>query len=154
MASPKTLPTRMYTNAPKIYGKIVPEQLKDSSIVLLSWIKPQTKSNELLGTRKPASRVFLAPPQGLAKFLSFLCYAWQLLSAKFFDLVKLEFWTPGPRSLGVRGQIWLAYSVLRYMKVKRYQFSLATISGFQDHLEVTRIRTNRNQLVSIYLISL
>ena len=58
MASPKTLPTRMYTNAPKIYGKIVPEQLKDSSIVLLSWIKPQTKSNELLGITK-AGRAYM-----------------------------------------------------------------------------------------------
>ena len=87
------------------------------------------------------------------KFLSSLYHAWQLLLAKFFDLVKLEFWPPGPPSpLGVRGQIWIAYSMLRYMKVKPYQFGLATISGFRDHLEVTRIRTNRNQLVNIYLI--
>ena len=48
------------------------------------------------GTRKPASRVFLAPPEGLMKFLSSLYHAWQLLLAKFFDLVKLEFWTLGP----------------------------------------------------------
>ena len=47
-------------------------------------------------TRKPASRVFLAPPEGLMKFLSSLYHAWQLLLAKFFDLVKLEFWPPGP----------------------------------------------------------
>ena len=47
-------------------------------------------------TRKPTSRVFLAPPEGLTKFLSSLYHAWQLLLAKFFDLVKLEFWTPGP----------------------------------------------------------
>ena len=47
-------------------------------------------------TRKPASRVFLAPPEGLTKFLSSLYHAWQLLLAKFFDLVKLEFWPPGP----------------------------------------------------------
>ena len=47
-------------------------------------------------TRKPASRVFLAPPEGLMKFLSSLYHAWQLLLAKFFDLVKLEFWPSGP----------------------------------------------------------
>ena len=47
-------------------------------------------------TRKPASRVFLAPPEGLMTFLSSLYHAWQLLLAKFFDLVKLEFWPPGP----------------------------------------------------------
>ena len=47
-------------------------------------------------TRKPASRVFLAPPEGLTKYLSSLYHAWQLLLAKFFDLVKLEFWPPGP----------------------------------------------------------
>ena len=47
-------------------------------------------------TRKPASRVFLAPPEGLTKFLSSLYHAWQLLLAKFFDLVKLEFWPSGP----------------------------------------------------------
>ena len=39
------------------------------------------------------------------------------------------------------------------MKVKPYQFGLATISGFRDHLHITRIRTNRNQLVNIYLIT-
>ena len=37
-------------------------------------------------------------------------------------------------------------------KVKPYQFGLATISGFRDHSEVTRTRTNQNQLVNIYLI--
>ena len=47
-------------------------------------------------TRKPTSRVFLAPPEGLMTFLSSLYHAWQLLLAKFFDLVKLEFWPPGP----------------------------------------------------------
>ena len=47
-------------------------------------------------TRKPALRVFLAPPEGLMTFLSSLYHAWQLLLAKFFDLVKLEFWPPGP----------------------------------------------------------
>ena len=47
-------------------------------------------------TSKPASRVFLAPPEGLMTFLSSLYHAWQLLLAKFFDLVKLEFWPPGP----------------------------------------------------------
>ena len=47
-------------------------------------------------TRKPASRVFLAPPEGLMTFLSSLYHAWQLLLAKFFDLVKLEFWPQGP----------------------------------------------------------
>ena len=55
-------------------------------------------------TRKPASRVFLAPPEGLTKFLSSLYHAWQLLLAKFFDLVKLEFWPPGsPEPPGGKG---------------------------------------------------
>ena len=39
------------------------------------------------------------------------------------------------------------------MKVKPYQFGLATISGFQDHSNVPRLRTDRNQLVNIYLIT-
>ena len=47
-------------------------------------------------TRKPASRVFLAPPEGLMQLLSSLNHAQQLLLAKFFDLMKLEFWPPGP----------------------------------------------------------
>ena len=111
--------------------------------------------NLIKDTRKPASRVFLAPLEGLTKFLSSLYHAWQLLLAKFFDLVKFEFWPPGPPSpLGVRGQIWIAYSVLSDGKVKPYQFGLATISGFQDHSSVPRIRTNRNQLVNIYMIIL
>ena len=38
------------------------------------------------------------------------------------------------------------------MKVKPYQFGLATISGFRDHSNVTRLRTDRNQLVNIYLM--
>ena len=38
------------------------------------------------------------------------------------------------------------------MKVKPYQFGLATISGFRDHSNVPRLRTNRNQLVNIYLM--
>ena len=105
-------------------------------------------------TRKPASRVFLAPPEGLTKFLSSHYHAWQLLLSKFFDSVKLEFWPPGPhKPPGVRGQIWIAYSVLRYMKVKPYQFGLATISGFREHSNITGLRTNRNQLVNIYLIA-
>ena len=54
--------------------------------------------------------------------------------------------------LGVRGQIWIAYSVLSDGKVKPYQFGLATTSGFWDHSSVTWLRTNRNQLVNIYLI--
>ena len=49
-------------------------------------------------TRKPASRVFLAPPEGLTKFLSSLYHAWQLLLAKFFDLMKLEFDPWGPQA--------------------------------------------------------
>ena len=44
--------------------------------------------------------------------------------------------------------------MLRYMKVKPYQFGLATISDFRDHSSVPRLRTNRNQLVNIYLMSL
>ena len=51
---------------------------------------------DIVDTRKPASWVFLAPLEGLTKFLSSLYHAWQLLLAKFFDLVKLEFWPPGP----------------------------------------------------------
>ena len=47
-------------------------------------------------TRKPASRVFLAPPEGLMQFLPSFNHAWQLLLAKFFDLVKLKFWPLGP----------------------------------------------------------
>ena len=39
-----------------------------------------------------------------------------------------------------------------YMKIKPYQFGLATISGFWDHSSVTRLRTDRNQLVNIYLM--
>ena len=61
-------------------------------------------SRKLKNTRKPASWVFLAPPEGLTKFLSSLYHAWQLLLAKFFDLVKLEFWPSGPPSpIGVGG---------------------------------------------------
>ena len=37
------------------------------------------------------------------------------------------------------------------MKVKPYQFGLATISSFQDHLEVTYRRANQNELTNIYL---
>ena len=47
-------------------------------------------------TKKPTSWVFLAPPEGLMQFLPSFNHAWQLLLAKFFDLVKLEFWPPGP----------------------------------------------------------
>ena len=84
-------------------------------------------------------------------FSSSLYHAWQLLLAKFFDLLKLESWPPGPpepTALGVRGQIWIAYSVLRYMKVKPYQFGLANIckrflrtlkhSGFTNKPKSTR----------------
>ena len=39
-------------------------------------------------------------------------------------------------------------------KVKPYQFGLANISGFRDHSLVTDLRTNRNQLVNIYLMIL
>ena len=39
------------------------------------------------------------------------------------------------------------------MKVKPYQFGFATISDFRDHSNVTRLRTNRNQLINIYLIA-
>ena len=63
------------------------EEHKSHLKVFSSWIE---------ATRKPASRVFLAPPEGLMTFLSSLYHAWQLLLAKFFDLVKLEFWPPGP----------------------------------------------------------
>ena len=38
------------------------------------------------------------------------------------------------------------------MKVKPYQFDLATISGFRDHSHMTWCHTNQNQLVNIYLI--
>ena len=51
------------------------------------------------------------------------------------DYSKFDPWGP-PGPLGVRGQIWIAYSVLRYMKVKPYQFGLATISSIWDHLEL------------------
>ena len=44
---------------------------------------------------------------------------------------------PGP--LGVRGQIWIAYSVLSDGKVKHYQFGLATASGFWDHSNIIRL---------------
>ena len=54
-------------------------------------------------------------------------------------------------ALGVRGQIWIAYSVLRYMKVKPYQFSLATISGFRDHLDIPRLLTDTPKSTRNYL---
>ena len=39
----------------------------------------------------------LVPPEGLMQFLPSFNHAWQLLLAKFFELVKLEFWHPwGP----------------------------------------------------------
>ena len=66
----------------------------------------------------------------------------------------LNFDPRGPSSsLGVRGQIWIAYSVLSDGKVKPYRFGLATISGFRDHSNVPWLRTDRNQLINIYLIS-
>ena len=122
----------------KVLPIIKAYQVGKSVVVLLynqNLISKVTILLHIEQTRKPASRVFLAPPEGLTKFLSSLYHAWQLLLAKFFDLVKLEFWPPGPPSpLGVRGQIWIAYSLLRYMKVIPYQFGLATMSGFLDHL--------------------
>ena len=54
---------------------------------------------------------------------------------------------------GLQGQIKIAYSMLRYMKALPYQFGLATVSGFRDHLRVTDLRTNQNQLVNIHLMS-
>ena len=39
------------------------------------------------------------------------------------------------------------------MKVFPYQFGLATVSGFRDHLRVTELQTNQNQLVNIYLMT-
>ena len=105
-------------------------------------------------TRKPASRVFLAPPERLTKFLSSLYHAWQLLLAKYLIWWNMNFDPRGPPSpLGVRGQILIAYSVLSDGKVKPYQFGLATISGFWEHLSVPGLRTNRNQLVNIYMIA-
>ena len=38
------------------------------------------------------------------------------------------------------------------MKALPYQFGLPTISSFREHLNVTRTRTNQNQLVNIYLM--
>ena len=46
----------------------------------------------------------------------------------------------------------MAYSVLSSEKAYPYQFGFATISGFREHLHITRLHTNRNQLVNIYLI--
>ena len=98
------------------------------SFSLMFWAFTYFKKrfHKYVRTREPASWVFLAPPEGLMTLLSSLYYAWQLLLAKFFDLVKLEFWPPGPP--------------------EPYQF------GFREHSNITRWRTNRNQLVNIYLM--
>ena len=40
------------------------------------------------------------------------------------------------------------------MKVKPYQFGLATISGFREHSNISGSRTNQNQLVNIYLMTI
>ena len=76
-------------------------------------------------TRKPASRVFLAPTEGLMQFLLSINHAWQLLLAKFFDLVKLEFWPLAAPRPGVRGEIRLTYSLLSNMKVWPSKFGLS-----------------------------
>ena len=34
-----------------------------------------------------------------------------------------------------------------------YQFGLVTICGFREHSNITGLRTNRNQLVNVYLIT-
>ena len=57
---------------------------------------PMASTVHIWKTRKPALWVFLAPMEGLTKFLSSLYHAWQLLLSKFFNLVKLEFCPPGP----------------------------------------------------------
>ena len=90
-----------------------------------------------------ADEIFIIPLSCLTTFVS-----------EVFWFGETWILTPGapPSPLGVRGQIWIAYSVLWYMKVKPYQFGLATISGFWDHSSVPRLRTNQNQLVNIYLI--
>ena len=82
-------------------------------------------------------------------------HTWQLFLAKFFHSVKFEFdpqndppSAPGPR--GVRGQIWIAYSLLSNMKVIPYQFGLATMSGFRDHSRLTYLRTKPNQRPNNY----
>ena len=54
---------------------------------------------------------------------------------------------------GLKGQIQIAYSMLRYMKALPYQFGLATISGFLEHSHITGLRTMPNQLVNIYMIA-
>ena len=79
-------------------------------------------------------------------FLSSLKHTWQLLLAKFFDLLKFDFDPPGdppsdPEPPEVGGQIWIAYAVLSGMKALPYQFGWATISGFRDHSRLTRLRT-------------
>ena len=82
-------------------------------------------------------------------------HTWQLFLAKFFHSVKFEFdpqndppSAPGPR--GVRGQIWIAYSLLSNMKVIPYQFGGANMSGFRDHLRLTYWRTKPNQRPNNY----
>ena len=47
---------------------------------------------------------------------------------------------------------FIAYSVLSDGKALPYQFGLATIKGFWEHLDIPRLRTNANQLENIYLM--
>ena len=56
--------------------------------------------------------------------------------------------------LGCKGQIQIAYSVLSNEKALPYQFGLATIKGFQDHLHTMCTRTKPNQPANIVLLLL
>ena len=71
--------------------------------------------------------------------MAFFGLFWPFLA--FFGL----FWQQRPK--------WNSHSVLQYTKNLPYQFSLATISSFQDHSNIPELRTNRNQLVNIYLMN-
>ena len=58
----------------------------------------------------------------------------------FFKSATLELIEVLPakeKTLLPRGQIRIAYFVLRYMKALPYQFGWATISSFRDHSRVT-----------------
>ena len=68
-----------------------------------------------------------------------------------FQGLKIEYW-PFVAFIDSKGQIRIVYSVLWYAKAFPYQFGWATISSFRDHSNIPDSRTNRNQLVNIYLM--
>ena len=84
--------------------------------------------------------------------MTFISYKGQMKITNFKMILSQEpFYI---YALTLNFQSFKAFQVLKteYRPFLAYQFVLATIFGFREHWHVTQTRTNRNQLVDIYLM--